>query len=218
MTSQKDRPLLLGSSSGLCNRLRELSYWLTRSNNIRMLWPVNTACPASWGDLFEPLKEVQFIRSTCREANRYKRKLGNERSFTLNDLVPRIPTPEIREPYIALHVRRTDLVSLKKRRGVEVETNEVYFDFIEKSGVDLIYLATDSQKTQGEFKRQFGDRLIYHQEIKGYGSSRKPVRCTSVKHAVVDLYTCSRATYFLGTQLSSFTGFIQATRDANERT
>lgn len=206
------RTKVIGTGQGLCNRLRILSNWYGRVDHIRMLWPVNYACPAFWTDMFEPISKVNFVESSERQANRYKPKIGQERYLTLHDLKPVINVPKIEEPYTAVHIRRTDLVKVQRKRGIPVRSEENFIEEVEKTGIDLVYLATDNAKTQNIFRRHFKERLFYYDHIVTYGSNYKPYRCTTMEHAIYDLYTCLNATHFIPTALSSFSGTINAAR------
>lgn len=210
----ENRTVLLGSSSGLCNRIRMLSNWLGRVQRIRMLWPITTECPAFWTELFKPLERVHFDYASRKQADRHRKPITALRVLTLDNLTPIFDVPKIQNSYIAVHVRRTDLIRLKQKNSVEIESDEYYFNQIDESGLDLIYLASDSAKTQNAFKRQYKDRLLFFEDITTYGSKIRPVRCSSMYHAVADLYTCADATKFIPTRFSSFSGFINGTRQS----
>lgn len=204
--------MVAGCASGLCNRLRMIAQWKQRCDQMRFLWPVNTACPAFFSDLFHPIAGVNCVRATSRQARQYRKPMIPGRAFTLLDLVPTWEIANIQEPYVAVHVRRTDIRTvLTKNKKLPVEDCE-YFAFIESSGFDNVYLATDNQKTQALFKARYGSFLITSGEVQGFGCSYRPVRCTSVKHAVDDLYACIYASAFMGTHGSSFTGEILTAR------
>jgi len=203
---------IIGCASGLCNRIRVLSNWYGRAEHIRMLWPVNTDCPAFWTDLFEPIIRVNFVISNSSLANKYKPKITIQRYLTLLDFKPKIEIPFINEPYVAIHIRKTDLVKVQKSRNIQIKSELEYIEEAESYGIDLIYLATDNQKSQGILKRHFKERLLYYKDIVGYGSNYKPIRCTSMKHAVADLYICTNATQFISTNFSSFSGTIHLAR------
>lgn len=214
------KTVLLGSTSGLCNRIRMLSNWLARASAIRMLWPVTSACPAYWDDMFHPLDRVKFERCSAAQAIKHRKPINEKRSITLLDLKPRQTIEKICGPYTAVHVRRTDLVALQLHRKQEVRDDAYFFEEIEKTGVERIYLATDNAKTQSAFLRQYGDRLIVHEPVNGYGSRHRPVRCTPMSHAIADLYACVEADHFIGTNYSSFSGEIKRARQSRttERT
>ena len=205
--------MIVGTSSGLCNRLRMISCWKTRCEGLlKVFWPVNTACPAFFYDLFHPINGVNCIKSSVKDANRHRRRLLAARAFTLLDLDPISPPEPIDDKYVAVHVRRTDIYNVVKKNQCPWFTDEDFFKFIDDSGLDRVYLATDNQKTQGSFSRRYGSRLIVSGQVKGFGSQYKPVRCTSVTHAIHDLYSCVGASAFMGTLGSSFSGEIKIAR------
>lgn len=210
------RTVLLGSTSGLCNRIRLLSNWLARADFVRMLWPVTHACPAYWDDMFHPLERVRFERCAASQAIKHRKPISDKRSITLLDLKPQQAIDEICDPYVAAHVRRTDLVALQVHRKQEVRSDEYFFDEIDKTGIERVYLATDNAKTQNAFRRKYGDRLLVHEAVVGYGSRHKPFRCTPMTHAIADLYACINADHFVGTNYSSFSGEIRRARRARD--
>lgn len=165
--------------------------------------------------MFEPLDRVKFERCSAQAAIRHRKPIDSKRSITLLNLSPRVVVPEIAEPYVAVHVRRTDLVALQLHRKQEVREDTYFFDEIDKSGIEAIYLATDNAKTQNAFRRKYGSRLLVHDAIHGYGSRHRPVRCTPMAHAIADLYTCVKASHFIGTNYSSFSGEIARARKAS---
>ena len=82
-------------------------------------------------------------------------------------------------------------------------------DFMGSYPDHKIYLATDSKRTQDHFAKRFGSRLYYATVPSGNGSDRLPNRTTPVQEGVVDMFTCIDSIDFLGTECSSFSGFIK---------
>ncbi len=202
---------MIYSQSGLCNRLRLMSLWRS-TGSITVIWTKNAACPAWWRELFHDLDGVDVRDTNHTKMVPTKWPENHRRSFSINDLTPIFEVPKIANSYVAVHVRRTDIERVQKKRRIIPQSDQSYFDFIDNSGEDWVYLATDNQKTQGAFRRRYGDRLLCYEEIHGYGSRHRPARCTSMVHAVVDLFTCAKASSFLGTLGSSFTGEIMGAR------
>ena len=66
-----------------------------------------------------------------------------------------------------------------------------------------VYIATDNYETQQTFINFYGDRLIY-KKIEPSTNLRQ----TSLQDAVVDMYVCAGAKYFLGSVKSSFSDTI----------
>jgi hypothetical protein len=71
-----------------------------------------------------------------------------------------------------------------------------------------IYIATDNKDTQDIFINKYNDRLIIKKIIPS-----KNLRQTSVQDAVVDIYICAGAKYFMGSIGSSFTDLINYIRE-----
>jgi hypothetical protein len=70
-----------------------------------------------------------------------------------------------------------------------------------------VYIATDNYETQQKFINFYGDRLIY-KKIEASDNLRQ----TSLQDAVVDMYVCAGAKYFLGS-ISNFTDIINQLRN-----
>ena len=66
-----------------------------------------------------------------------------------------------------------------------------------------IYIATDNKNTQDIFYNKYNDRIIMKKIIPSDN-----LRQTSVQDAVVDIYICAGAKYFMGSIGSSFTDII----------
>lgn len=190
-----------------------ISNWLGRVQRVRFLWPVSAACPAMWDEMFEPLQNLTITPATEREANRHRKPVSKVRFITLKDLTPSFEIPPIATDYVAVHVRRTDHEKTLENKQDAAVPDEEYFRQIDATGLDKIYLATDNAKTQRIFMQRYGNRIIVHDDVQGFGSRVRPVRCTSMQHAVADLYQCFRATHFIGTPWSSFSSTIRMSRD-----
>lgn len=209
----------IGNRSGLCNRLRViLSYAGHPSRTV--LWPRTTDCPCHWNDIIESIPGIHFQQCSMSRFNSSRpiNKPRDQRNYTLNDIVPtsfiRLQTQVTRPPedYAAVHVRRTDIKRVHKRFNVKPLTDEDYFNWFESTGLNTLYLATDNLKTQNAFRNRYGQRVKFFQPIQYYGSTTKPVRCTPVQWAMIDLYVCISAKDFLGTPHSSFTNEIKRAR------
>jgi len=71
-----------------------------------------------------------------------------------------------------------------------------------------IYIATDNKETQDIFINKYNDRIIIKKIIPS-----DSLRQTSVQDAVVDIYICAGAKYFMGSIGSSFTDLITYIRE-----
>lgn len=206
--------ITIGSRSGLCNRLRLLSVALNEANRVKMFWPKNTACNANWSDLFEDIPNVTFIPCTSKllARQRLDSLKGKLQKTSLLDLRPKLSLSYPSQKYVAVHVRRTDIETVLRKYSMAAIPDETFFKFIDDSGIDLVYLATDNAKTQRIFQRRYGERLMVYQPVTEFGSRVQPVRCTTVTHAVADLCYCVHSSEFMGTDGSSFTGQIRMAR------
>lgn len=206
--------ITIGSRSGLCNRLRFLSLALNEAKKVKMFWPKNTACNATWSELFEDLPNVTFLPCTSSSLSRQRLDSikGTTPKISLLDLKPKVLLSYPHQRYVAVHVRRTDIEGVLKKYSMAPILDEAFFQFIEDSKIDLVYLATDNAKTQRIFQQRYGERLIVYKPINQFGSRFQPVRCTSVTHAVADLCYCVHGSAFMGTDGSSFTGQIRFAR------
>lgn len=206
--------MTIGSRSGLCNRIRFLSLAMSEAKRVKMYWPKNSACNSTWADLFEDLPNVTFI--SCSGSSLARQRLDSinaaEQKISLLDLKPRVSLSYPNQPYVAIHVRRTDIETILKKYSMVAIPDETFFQFIDKSKIDLVYLATDNAKTQRIFQERYGERLIVYNPINQFGSRFQPVRCTPVTHAVADLCYCVHGSAFMGTDGSSFTGQIRIAR------
>ena len=110
--------------------------------------------------------------------------------------------------YNACHVRRTDIITMQNKYKVDPPSDEYFFDFVESSD-KKVFIATDNLATQKIFKDKFGEKVFTYSQMIGNGDKRWPYRMTDIQSAVVDLFTCIYAKRFIGTNLSSFTDFIE---------
>ena len=111
--------------------------------------------------------------------------------------------------YIACHIRRTDMIKLYKEKNISTYlSDQDYMHFINQYPVNLkVYIATDNYETQQTFINFYGDRLIY-KKIEPSTNLRQ----TSLQDAVIDMYVCAGAKYFLGSVKSNFTYTITQLR------
>ena len=208
----KLRTIVLGSNSGLCNRLRQIAQYIGQYDHIRYLWPKNDACPAKFNELFHPMAKLNVVDSSSKEAMKYKKYSKAPLALSVLDFIPIFPIPSIPNQYIAVHIRRTDIQRVLKKYKMSPIPDEEYFKWIDSQDCDNIFLATDNAKTQSTFRERYKDRLLCSSIISTYGSNISPTRCTSVQHAIIDIHTCIKATSFMGTAGSSFTGEILRAR------
>lgn len=113
---------------------------------------------------------------------------------------------ELGHSYIAVHLRRTDLLKAHQSGASWVGSD---FDDMKAVGwakpYDLpIYVASDNEVSLNTMKEHLGDRVFSHSTY----SNPDTLRHTSVEDAVVDLWVCFDALHFRGTNSSSFSVLI----------
>jgi hypothetical protein len=232
--SQSKNTFFIFPTGGLCNKLRVILSWLLKAKKenkkLTVYWQKDKACPGFFKSIFEnPEPNILNVISSKiidRKQLNYKGysplkkyPLNNAlKEFQLNPL-PHIKTEikRIKEKlpttYIALHIRRTDLVNITKKREIYT-SNHHFFNFVDQFDKNLmIYLATDNPATQKLFLEKYKTRIVIYNNInnhKKFGS-----RFTPLQHAVIDLYLCIDSTFFCGTQGSSFSQMIKMIKDIN---
>tara|TARA_R110000765_G_scaffold333767_1_gene424261 strand:- start:292 stop:1032 length:741 start_codon:yes stop_codon:yes gene_type:complete len=236
MSSIEDNPSFSGdirlySHSGLCNRLRLIAEYKhlsdVKNKKIEMFWVKCIQCNALFKDLFQPIPNINFSylkqgRKSVRPPNTAQKlklfshdkeiKYKNHLIFKpTDDIMENIEGTKERigEDYIACHIRRADIITIQKKYNVEPPSDEYFEDFMKSHPDRKIYLATDSRQTQDRFIEKFGNRVYYSNIPSGNGSTKRPNRTTPVQEAVVDLFLCIGSVDFLGTDCSSFSGFIK---------
>ena len=225
----------LYNQSGLCNRLRLFSTYRDRAEledkDIEMHWVLTPACRSRFDELFHPIPKINFVYKKHGKNPRRSRPANSAISLhsidnkKLNnfylDIKPlsyiqkRIDNmiDEIGENFCACHVRRTDIHKVQTKYNQSPIAESEFFSFIEQSQFDKIFLATDNQRTQETFKKKFGNRVFCSSNISGYGSLSSPYRVTDVSTAVTDLFLCIYSQDFMGTNCSSFSGFVKRYRE-----
>ena len=236
MSSIEDNPSFSGdirlySHSGLCNRLRLIAEYKhlsdVKNKKIEMFWVKCIQCNALFKDLFRPIPNINFSylkqgRKSVRPPNTAQKlklfshdkeiKYKNHLIFKpTDDIMETIEDTKERigEDYIACHIRRADIITIQKKYNVEPPSDEYFEDFMKSHPDRKIYLATDSRQTQDRFIEKFGNRVYYSNIPSGNGSTKRPNRTTPVQEAVADLFLCIGSVDFLGTDCSSFSGFIK---------
>ena len=216
-----DIPVLVNARGGLCNKLRVvLSYYqYAKSINTCLVvcWEPLDNCTGFFLDYFEPIKNIVFVKKSPRgipvlyHGNMIHPKHANYMTPELKPL-PHImdeinaKIALLKGSYDAIHVRRTDHITLAKDIGKFTE-DEDFFKFIDASNKKYIYLATDNKETYDIYKSRYPDKIVcpFPPLVKG-------LRQTSLKDSIIDLYTCVYAIDFKGCGWSSFTDTISLIR------
>ena len=233
-----EEDIRLYSHSGLSNRLRLIANYKHMSEvtgkKIRMYWVKSKPCMEKFSNLFKPIDNVCFsyIKWNRNEKRTRPKKTSNslglffqeQHIYRKNHLIFKpldsiqkkidLIKSSIGEDYVSCHIRRTDIVTIQKKYNVAPHPDKFFDDFIDLHPNRKVFLATDSRSTQKRFKNKYKDRIYTHSLIKSDGSSRWPDRTTSIQDAVVDMFACIDSVDFIGTNCSSFSGFIKNYREA----
>jgi hypothetical protein len=210
------------AKSGLSNKIRVILSYLYRANKedkkLKVIWIVDDECPEEYSNLFEPIENMTVI-STNTNYDYATWEPDNIEYINNNYLKLLKPLPQIQtiidsnknelgNKYISCHVRRTDALSHFVHK---IKFNKEYMNFIDSydnhNPKMKIYLATDNKETQDKFLDKYGNRLLLKKIIPS-----DKLRQTSVQDAVIDIYTCAGAEYFMGSVGSSFTDLINQLR------
>ncbi len=108
------------------------------------------------------------------------------------------------QPYISVHIRRTDHILLAKEYN-RFTTDEDFINFINQNDNYNLYLATDNFETQQKFYELFKKKIKF---INFINKNNNNLRKTSLNYAVIDLYMCIYSYKFMGSGFSSFTDYI----------
>jgi hypothetical protein len=188
-------------------------------DSVRQLGDKNT----HFRELFEPLTGVQFIEGhvgahithgICDKAPPdWRKHYASLRP--LPALAARIASVRagLGPEYLAVHVRRTDMVPLARRLGNAVTSDEEYQAWVAQQPADLpIWLASDNGETQRKFRSWYGSRVRYLAPLGGLESAEEHDHrvYSPIEDGVVDMYVAAQATHFCGAgNLGSFTHTIQ---------
>ena len=206
---------------GICNRLRtmfrhceqiqELTQKLRLTIHLYIIWTPSEHCVQLFNDLFHSYPGIHFIdqneniSTICVDSYTSEfplRESYYEKLRPRKDMLTKIKKL-ISQPFIAIHVRRTDHIELAKSKN-KFTTDEEFFSFLDKYHDYPIFLATDNVTTQNIFKKKYGTRIFWNKNI----TNTQNRRHTTEKDAIIDLYVCAHANFFLGSGYSSFTDTI----------
>jgi len=199
---------------GLNNKLRVLLSYLYRANKenkkLKIIWHIYNECPEGFDKLFEPIDNVEIIyvendiKSIENDYNTWDEDNKEYIDANYYNLLKPIGSIQyeidnrkrlLNNNYIACHIRRTDALHHFAYKDL-IKKDEDYIDFINQYPIDLkIYIATDCRDTQNNFINLYGDRMVY-KKIKD-SDNDKIVRQTTMQDAVVDMYVCAGANYFM---------------------
>lgn len=215
------RMIVVKPKGGLCNYLRTIfSYYKKaqkKKEKLVVIWKIRPQCPGFFLEYFKPIKGIIFYKSNHRNlkidySGRYTlprfnpNKMNLYRSLKINNNIQKIVKNNrnlLKNNYIAVHIRRTDHIKLAKRNK-KYTSNHDFFKFIEKNKNKNLYIATDNEQTQRLFYNRYKNRVKILNKINDNNNRRQ----TSLKIAIIDLYTCVYANNFLGSGFSSFSKTI----------
>jgi hypothetical protein len=209
---------------GLNNRIRVLLSYFYKANienkKLKVIWIKDGECPDEYNNLFEPIEPIVIINIKEEDVDFETWTNDNDIYVTEKYLKLLVPILSIRNTideykerlnnnYIACHIRRTDIVMHEGQPWYKPKTDQEYMKFIDSHDNNLkIYIATDNKDTQDVFIKKYGDRLVIKKIIPS-----NELRQTSIQDAVVDMYICVDAKYFLGSSGSSFSDTILYMRE-----
>ena len=236
--NNSDKYLIVKCNSGLCNRLRVLfSYYLhckDINKKLIYLWYENDACPGKFSDYFENLNNLIILENEnkfnefCKKNNiknnidyvgnnwqknysPFEKLIYNDLRFKKNiiDKSNRFINNINKKNYNAVHIRRTDHVSMAKKNN-KFTTDDEFFEFIEKSNKN-VFVATDCYKMQEKLMDKFGDKIFFYNKI-NKNIKKNNMRSTTLENAVIDIFLCTKSQEFLGSKFSSFSNAIKNIR------
>ena len=224
-----DGTFVLEVKEGLCNRLRALfsyyKYCELNNKKLIVIWKPDIHCHGSYKKYFKSIKGITVLGNnnakykinskTCGyhphfnpENNNY---LNLYEKFDILDSI-RVKVVKILSIYkynfIAVHIRRTDHITLAKKNNRYTDDNQ-FIRFINENKNYNLYIATDCEKTQNKFYKLYKDRIKHINIIKQNNNHRQ----TTIENALIDLYLCKNATKFKGSDYSSFSEFIKQLRN-----
>jgi hypothetical protein len=177
-------------------------------------WQLCNACNGYFLDCFESCCGMFFLKNICGNFDYHGcfalPEYNNHEMYKYLNPLPHIRIQInnniklLENNYIAVHIRRTDHAPLAKLHGLYTDDNE-FIKFIDNYPDMNIYIATDNKETQDFFYNKYKQRIKAIQQISTLSNG---FRKTSMEHAVVDIFTCANAKYFLGSGWSSFSELI----------
>ena len=107
------------------------------------------------------------------------------------------------ENLVGVHVRRDDFLYGKERLG-DVSSNEKFFEkmkeILNNDPSTKFFVCTDSQETEDEFIKEFGDKIIVYPK-----KNRDRTTRIATQQGLIDLLLLSRTKHIVGTFRTTFT-------------
>lgn len=204
--------MVIQPKNGLANRLQVIFSRLQSDRHLEVVWKPDDACRGHFLDHFEPVKNVSFVTRPTGKV-RYRGCYADGKP----DYRLLMPRPEIMEEvranlhhlqgnFTAIHVRRTDYVRRAKKRK-RFTTDEEFFQFVDQS-IGGLFVSCDTPETLTTFTARYPGR------VKAFRSFAHPdqLRKSTLRHAVIDIFTCCYAQSFMGSDYSTFSRLIRHLR------
>lgn len=227
MSKSVKMTLVIMPEGGLCNMLRVVFSWYAKAKKERreliVCWAISDACPGFFLDYFEPIHGIIFIKGYNSSVKYDYQGCSVLEEFNHPSIyIPLIPKQNIQAriksnianlsssgaSFVAIHARRTDHIKDAIANN-KFTSDATLFEFLDKQLPSVnIYLATDNLGTQELFKARYGARIKVNKWI----IPRRALRQTTLEDAIIDIYTCVAANFFLGSGWSSFSDLINNLR------
>jgi hypothetical protein len=210
--------IIIKPVGGLSNMLRVLfSYYykaLAENKKLKVIWQKSQECPGYFLNYFEPIENVIFDNTfdknyynTCNTIDCSQYNVNNiyEKLKLLDFMEKKVKNiiEQLDNNFIAVHIRRTDHIDLAKLHN-KYTTDKDFINFIDKYDTYNLYLATDNRKTQQKFYNKYKNRI----KVITFIEEKNSLRQTLLEEAIIDMFTCSHAKFFLGSGFSSFSSII----------
>jgi hypothetical protein len=204
---------------GLSNMLRAIfSYYykaLDENKKLKVIWKESPACPGYFLNYFKPVENMIFdnnlntnsiITNNACDCSKYTNNIyKNLKLLDFMEIKVKNNIECLGNNFIAVHIRRTDHTNLAKLHN-RFTTDEDFIKFIEKYDTYNLYLATDNKDTQLKFYNKYKNRI---KVITFIEENKNSLRKTLLEEAIIDMFTCSHANFFLGSGYSSFSTIIK---------
>lgn len=236
--------LIIKPIGGLSNKLRVifsyLMYARSISKKLMIIWIISNECNGYFLDYFQDVNDIIFLKNNkmndklkaiypkfkidnykidyigCEMHPLYKSSHINiyEELILLPKYINKVKhiINKLDNNYIAVHIRRTDHIDLANKYS-SVTLDEEFNEFIILNNNNMnLYIATDNEVTQKLFYNKYKNRIKIINHIK---NNKYNLRQTSLEDAIIDIFVCSKANYFKGSNYSSFSGLIYNLRNNN---
>ena len=216
----KKNYFVIQPTAGLSNCLRVVFsyYYYAKSQNLHLIviWKVTSSCNGFFLDYFEEIDGITFYKDNYsnfkinytgynfhKKFNPYKKFIYKELKLKPYLIYTLTKKKSIIKNYISVHIRRTDHVTLAKKKKL-FTNDEEFIKFInENKNNKNIYIATDNHNSYNKFKK------LYQKKVKlYYYNTTSDRRKTKLREAIIDIYMCVLSDKFKGSGYSTFSDLI----------